>query len=258
MKANGVMWSGGGSGSVQFKAGSQSGFSNLCRITVLTLMLSALPATAQLQVTCTVLDFELKGRYSGSCRDGLAEGYGEAVGSARYKGEFKAGRKHGKGVKTWPSGDRYEGEFVEDRKEGTGTYLWGTRSAWAGEKYAGGFMNDRRNGNGRYEWPNGDRYTGPWKEDMIVGKASPKMIARARTYAERMAAIGRVGVTVCREIAVGIARSDRIRGNVVEFTGVTLGVRIEDAGKFAHSLNDVEIARGIVLYDTPTAWEPCY
>lgn len=81
---------------------------------------------------CKVLDPELQGTYAGGCVNGLADGSGEATGTARYQGAFKAGKKHGKGVKTWPdTGDRYEGDFVEDRKQGAGTYVWGSRSAWA-------------------------------------------------------------------------------------------------------------------------------
>lgn len=215
-------------------------------------MLSAKGATK-----CAVLDPELQGSYSGSCSGGLADGYGEAIGTARYKGEFKAGRKHGKGVKSWPSGDRYEGEFVEDRKEGRGVYTWGSRSAWAGEKYSGRFANDRRHGEGVYEWPNGDRYAGPWQNDMIIGKATPRMMARARAYAEHLAAVGKVGAKVCREMTVGIAQRDLIQGVVVEATHASVGVRVDDAGKFSHTLNGVEIARGLVLWDAPTAWVPC-
>jgi hypothetical protein len=221
------------------------------------MLMAALPALAQGPIKCTVHDPELKTSYSGSCKDGLAEGYGEAIGTARYKGEFKAGRKHGKGVKSWPSGDRYEGEFVEDRKEGTGSYTWGPRSAWAGEKYTGRFVDDLRNGDGVYEWPNGDRYSGPWKNDMMIGKANPRMMARARAYVEHMAAVGTVGAKVCRDMTVGIAQKDRIQGVVSDVTRSSLGVRIEDAGKFLHTLNDVEVKRGDVLWDAPTAWVPC-
>ena len=223
----------------------------------LTLVLIAPPVFGETPAKCTVLDPELKGSYSGDCKEGLAEGYGEAIGTARYQGEFRAGRKHGKGVKTWPSGDRYEGQFVEDRKEGGGVYTWGPRSAWAGEKYSGHYLADQRDGEGVYEWPNGDRYAGPWKNDMMIGKATPRMMARARAYAELMAAVGKVGAKVCREMMVGIAKRDSIRGVVTEVTGASIGVRVDDAGKFLHTLNGVDIVRGLVLWDAPTAWVPC-
>ena len=83
-------------------------------------------ASSVIAQTCKVLDPELQRTYSGPCVDGLAEGEGIATGTAEYRGAFKAGRKHGKGVKSWPNGDRYEGEFVADAKDGYGVYEWGS------------------------------------------------------------------------------------------------------------------------------------
>ena len=68
---------------------------------VLGLLFAALSGTASAQ-TCRVLDPELQGSYKGGCNAGLAEGYGEARGSAEYRGGFSAGRKHGNGIKIWP------------------------------------------------------------------------------------------------------------------------------------------------------------
>ena len=146
-------------------------------------------AAAQSQA-CRVLDPELQGSYVGACRDGLADGYGEVRGITQYRGEFKVGRPHGKGVKTWFGGDRYEGDFVEGRKEGTGMYAWGWRSASSGQRYTGGFTNDRRHGYGVYEWPNGDRYAGPFENDRFTGAPTKGMVARSRTDAERAISVG--------------------------------------------------------------------
>ena len=107
-----------------------------------------------------MLDPELQRAYSGPCANGVAEGEGIASGLAEYRGAFKAGRKHGKGVKTWPNGDRYEGEFAADHKAGYGSYGWG-RGPWEGERYDGSFAADRREGYGIYWWPSGDVYAGP-------------------------------------------------------------------------------------------------
>lgn len=218
-----------------------------------------LPASSlgQQQAGCVVLDRELQAKYSGGCRNGLAEGYGEASGVAQYKGEFKAGRKHGKGVKTWSSGDRYEGEFVEDRKEGRGTYTWGRGSEWAGEKYSGDFRNDRRHGFGTYEWPGGERYSGPWENDVITGRATPAMIARSRTYAERVAAVGKRGVRVCRDFTVGLVTRDRVRGTVTAVQGDRIAVSIEDPGKFEHAIGNTLIIKGTTILDVIPAWQPC-
>jgi hypothetical protein len=215
------------------------------------------PATATSQAQCRVLDPELQGTYSGGCRDGLAEGVGEATGMAQYKGEFRVGRKHGKGVKTWPSGDRYEGDFVADRKEGTGTYVWGPGSTWAGEKYTGSYRADLRHGRGVYEWPGGDRYDGPWENDRITGPATPRMLARARAHAEHVVAVGRPGVRVCRDLLVGSVTRDRVRGTVAKVDADRIAVRIIDPGRFPHTIGNVALAKGATVWDEIMAWTPC-
>jgi hypothetical protein len=207
---------------------------------------------------CTVVDPELQGSYSGACKDGYAEGYGEARGEASYSGEFRAGRKHGKGVKTWPSsGDRYEGYFVDDRKDGTGLYTWGRRSPSAGERYTGGFRADRKHGYGVYEWPNGDRYAGPWENDAIAGTPTKGMIARANALAERAAAVAIPGAKVCRLMRVGVASEDLVRATVLAREGDNIRVRIDDAGKFDHVIDGRPVKQGEVFSDALKFWLPC-
>jgi len=207
--------------------------------------------------SCRVLDPELRTAYAGPCVDGLAEGRGAALGSAHYVGEFKAGRKHGKGVKTWANGDRYEGDFVEDRKEGSGIYSWG-RGPWAGERYEGGYLDDRRHGHGIYRWATGDRYEGPWAYDAAIGPPTPMMQANAKFEAEALAAVGTEGRKVCREMAVGIAERDWIRGVVVAVAQNRVGVRIDDPGAQLHLVGQAEARRGAVVWDLAQAWTPCF
>ena len=206
---------------------------------------------------CRVLDPELHGRYAGNCVNGLAEGAGVASGIARYEGEFRAGRKHGKGVKTWPNGDRYEGTFVEDRKEGTGTYVWG-RGPWAGERYEGAYLNDRRQGFGVYRWPSGDVYAGPWEEDRLAGPPTAMMAARAKFEAEARAAVAKEGQKVCREMPIGIGDRDWVRGVVVATNAEQVAVRIDEPGRHPHVIADVEVRKGEALWDAPVNWTPCY
>ena len=206
---------------------------------------------------CTVHDPELQGVYTGGCVNGLAEGQGEARGSAVYAGELRAGRKHGAGIKTWPSGDRYEGQFAEDKKAGKGTYIWGSGSASPGERYSGDWRDDRRNGYGVYEWPNGDRYEGQWKDDRIAGPPTKAMIDRARIEAERVVAIGKPGAKVCRQMTVGIATRDWVRGTVLTLDASGVSVRIDDAGKFEHMIGNKVIRKGDVISDAPRSWIPC-
>lgn len=206
---------------------------------------------------CRLFDPELQGAYAGGCRGGLAEGVGEARGTAHYKGGLRAGRKHGSGVKSWVSGDRYDGEFVDDRKEGVGTYIWGRGSPWYGERYSGDFLSDQRHGFGVYEWPSGDRYAGPWKHDRPAGAPTPNMLARARAYGELAAAVANPGVKVCRKFTVGISTDDQVRGTVIAAKSDTIAVRIDDAGRFLHVLNGKPLVKGETVRDILTMWVPC-
>jgi hypothetical protein len=240
--------------------------------------LAVFPLGASGQTACRVLDPELAGVYRGGCKDGLAEGYGEAKGvlaegygeakgaaegfgeakgAAEYRGDFHAGRKHGKGVKTWPSGDRYEGEFVEDRKEGAGKYTWSARGPSAGESYSGAYLNDLRHGYGVYEWPSGDRYEGPWANDAVTGPPTPMMIARARAKTETLAAVGKPGVKVCRVLQVGIAVRDLIRGVVTVVEGDRIEVRIDDPGRQPHMIDNKPLVKGMTIWSTAAEWTPC-
>ncbi len=215
------------------------------------------PPGACAQSACRVLDPELAGVYHGGCKDGLAEGYGEAQGAAEYRGAFHAGRKQGKGVKTWPSGDRYEGEFADDRKEGIGKYTWGPNGSSAGESYSGAYRNDRRNGYGVYVWPSGDRYAGQWADDAIAGMPTPAMIARARAKTETLAAVAKPGVKVCRALLVGIAVHDWIRGEVIKVDADRIEVRIDDPGQQPHVIDKRPLSKGMAFWSEAADWKPC-
>ena len=228
----------------------------LKKILAFALLMSFLQVcAAQGSERCRVLDPELQGRYEGPCVDGLAEGEGSASGFADYRGGFTAGRKHGKGVKTWPNGDRYEGDFIADRKEGFGVYVWG-RGMWEGERYEGTYANDRRHGTGVYRWPSGDVYRGPWKDDAVAGPATPMMIARAKFEEQARAALSIPGRD-CRSMAIGIANAEWIRGVVVDATAEKVAIRIDDPGREAHVVAGVEVRKGDVVWDAPTLWTPC-
>ena len=77
-------------------------------------------------------------------------------------------------------------------------------------------------------------------------------------YASAMrAAVAHRGVTVCRQLLVGIAERDWIRGEVIGVQGEAIAVRIEDSGRFPHILKGIPIVPGAVLWNAPTAWTPC-
>lgn len=206
--------------------------------------------------TCKVLDPELQSSYAGPCVNGYAEGEGRASGTAAYEGGFKAGRKHGRGVKTWPNGDRYAGDFVDGRKEGRGTYAWG-KGPWEGESYEGEYRNDLREGDGTYRWPTGDVYRGPWAADRIAGYATPMMLAQRKHREEAMKAVGRKGQRVCREMPLGIALTEWVRGEVVGVSGDQVAVRVDDPGH-RQVVAGVELEPGDVVWDKLLAWQPCW
>jgi hypothetical protein len=146
-------------------------------------LLFGLQAVAWAQpVPCIVLDPDLKDFYYGPCENGFAHGEGHARGTAEYRGEFRNGRKQGKGVKSWPNGDRYSGEFVDDKRQGKGQMIWG-RGRNEGERYDGEWQNDVRQGQGTQRWPNGDIYTGLWTNDTMADPNNPIAQAKAAAFA---------------------------------------------------------------------------
>jgi hypothetical protein len=228
-------------------------------LTLIALMLAGLPAVAQAQSGCLVLDPELQGSYTGGCAGGRADGRGTARGSAAYTGDFRQGRKHGSGVKTWPWGDRYEGEFSDDYKDGWGTYTWGVRSAFTGDRYEGGFMRDMRNGYGVYVWASGDSYAGPWKDDGVSGRATPMMAARFRATNASLKAMAKPGVKLCHESGFGIGLRSWSEGETQAVNQSTrqVSVKVTKLGPTPLVVAGTEVAVGQVVWDDPLNWTPC-
>lgn len=114
---------------------------------------------------------EKKGCIEGNCIDG----YGTYVyddGSV-YTGNFKNGKRHGKGKMKWVSGakngEEYEGEWFNDNPDGYGVYTYAD-----GSKYEGTFKDGKRHGKGTMTWASGlrkgEKYEGEWFNDRIEGK----------------------------------------------------------------------------------------
>jgi len=226
---------------------------------VLSVALWSLSVSAQSQSKCLVLDPELRDSYAGGCKDGKAEGPGTAKGSAVYVGEFREGKKQGRGVKTWPWGDRYDGDFMNDAKHGMGRYTWGARSAFAGDRYEGGFANDKRNGYGAYVWASGDAYAGPWKDDAVAGRATPMMLARFRATKESLAAMAKPGVKLCRESTVGAGLKEWIEAETQAANQSTLqvAVKVTKLGPTRLVVAGTQVAVGEIVWDDPLNWIPC-
>lgn len=205
---------------------------------------------------CKVLDPELNARYVGGCRNGLANGKGQAYGTSTYVGGFKEGMKDGYGVKIWPWGDRYEGEFKNDRRNGKGTYTWGTGTRWAGERYEGEYKNDLRHGWGVYQWPNGDRYEGRWQNDQRMGY-SVMETRRIEAAAALAKAMGVPGTTVCTRWTSGIGNVEQMKGTVRGVKGIRIEVQIAEVGKDVSGYKGLALHEGMVIADDIYGWRPC-
>lgn len=206
--------------------------------------------------SCRVLDPELSGVYEGGCKNGLAHGFGQAEGSnATYHGYFRAGMKHGKGIKVWSHGDRYEGEFRNDRRNGQGVYTWGAATPWAGEKYTGEFKNDLRQGHGVYQWPSGDRFEGRWEQGNRLGLTP--MENRQQAAAKALAEAFRPGTAVCAETPLGIGGARRIKAAVEAVQDRKIRVKVLDPGAGGEPYQGQPVAGGTVLTDDLYNWALC-
>ena len=106
-------------------------------------------------------------KYIGEYKDGKKEGKGIYYyeDGGKYVGDFKNDEFNGKGIYYCNNGNRYEGELKNGKCEGKGILYFKSGSIYDGE-----FKNDRREGKGIYYYNNGDRYEGDWKNDKKDGK----------------------------------------------------------------------------------------
>ena len=89
---------------------------------------------------CVVKHPGISDKYSGDCRNGLADGRGVAEGTDKYFGQFREGLPHGKGTYTWSNGMYYEGQWMYGLKEGKGKLVYKDSTVsgyWKADKYVG-------------------------------------------------------------------------------------------------------------------------
>jgi len=122
---------------------------------------SVITINVKAQTECTVLLKAISGNYAGDCRNGLAEGSGQATGEDFYKGDFVKGYPEGKGLYIWKNGATYEGEWKKGMRNGTGIYRFKTEikdsvldGQWKNDKFIGKkapvpYVIEYRNGIGR-------------------------------------------------------------------------------------------------------------
>ena len=107
------------------------------------------------------------GRYVGEFRDGKKEGRGIYYykSGSRYEGEYKNGKYNGKGIYYYNSGNKYEGEYKNGKAEGKGIYYYKN-----GDRYEGEFKDNKIEGKGIYYYNNGDREMGDYLNNKPIGK----------------------------------------------------------------------------------------
>jgi hypothetical protein len=125
--------------------------------------------------------------YDGEWKEGKKHGKGKCQYADRgdYIGSWENGKRHGKGVCNY-SGFRYKGEWKDDKPHGKGkitspegdTYLghyeMGKRHGQGqctyanGDVYTGDWLNGKKHGNGVLVCANKDVYAGKWEEDMYT------------------------------------------------------------------------------------------
>ena len=66
-------------------------------------------------------------------------------GKLIFDGEYKDGKREGKGVYYYEGGEKYEGPFVNGLREGKGIFTWKDGARWEGP-----FRNDNLNGEGTF------------------------------------------------------------------------------------------------------------
>lgn len=99
----------------------------------------------------------------GKCWDG--KGTYVYPSGAKYIGQFKNGKIHGKGVLYFSNGDKYQGDWVDHYRTGRGTLL----KAKGGE-YTGDFKKNKFDGIGKFIYPTGDIYVGEWVDNIAQGE----------------------------------------------------------------------------------------
>jgi hypothetical protein len=125
------------------------------------LLMSAFISIISAQDECTVLLPRISITYNGSCKKGLADGQGEAIGADHYIGEFRKGYPDGFGTYKWQTGETYVGEWSQGLRNGKGEYTFKHMNRdsvlagqWKNDKFIGAkaiapYVIEYRNGIGR-------------------------------------------------------------------------------------------------------------
>jgi hypothetical protein len=120
------------------------------------------------QDSCKVLKPEISGKYTGKCKNGLADGKGIAEGTDKYEGKFVKGLPDGSGKYTWSTGEVYEGSWKSGKRDGQGSYTY------------------KLNGLETVDF-------GIWKDDVFTRKITPTPYTIIRTNSITRYSVRRLG-----------------------------------------------------------------
>ncbi len=100
--------------------------------------------------------------YDGEWKEGKKTGKGKFVwkNGGNFVGEWLNGLRHGHGVETYPENDKwnrisYDGEWKDGERTGNGTFIWKNRG-----KYVGAWLNGWKHGHGVETYPENDQSSG--------------------------------------------------------------------------------------------------
>ena len=82
-----------------------------------------------------------------------------------YKGAFKDGRKHGKGILKTRNNRTYEGDWINDKPHGFGINTFPN-----GKVYTGSFIRGKPIGDGQWTYADGRIYNGTWVNGAFLNK----------------------------------------------------------------------------------------
>jgi antitoxin component YwqK of YwqJK toxin-antitoxin module len=103
------------------------------------------------------------GCVQGNCESGI--GIYVLESEERYEGQFRNGKRNGRGVQYYPDGTmRYNGDFKNDIRDGYGAYYFSN-----GDKVVGIFADNKPNGKATYYYADGDRFVGIYQNGQRNG-----------------------------------------------------------------------------------------
>ena len=88
-----------------------------------------------------------------------------------YRGEKRFDKFHGYGIYSFADHSTYEGEWKEGKRTGKGIFIYSSKTEWSKDKYEGEFVDGSRNGKGVYTHATGEVIEGEFKDGQPSGYA---------------------------------------------------------------------------------------